>query len=61
MFCLATLPLLYTDSKHEGFFVKQPQYFVKEVTLVYQDIVDEIPVPFEAHWLNSLMALKCAR
>jgi hypothetical protein len=60
MFSLANLPLLYSASKHEGFFVKPPQYYIKEVTLVYQDIVNEIPVPFEAHWLNSLMAPKCA-
>ena len=49
MFFLAILPSLYLASKYKGFFLKPPQYSIKQVTLIDQDIVDEIPVPFEVH------------
>jgi hypothetical protein len=29
--------------------LKPPQYSIKQVTLIYHDIVDEIPISFEAH------------
>jgi hypothetical protein len=49
VFSLAILPSLYVASKYEDFSLKPLQYFVKQVTLFYQDIVDKILVPFEAH------------
>jgi hypothetical protein len=60
VFSLVTLPPLYSALKHEGFFWKPPQSSIKQVTLVYQNIIDEIPVSFEAHWLNLLTAPMCA-
>ena len=61
MFSLAAIPPLHSASIHEGFSLKPPQSSVKQVTLVFQDIINEIPLSFEAHWLNLLTASMCAR